>query len=511
MPNFRKLREQGSEMVLESKYPPITPSAWMSLSTGLKPAKHGVYDFWTYGSQQGQQGRQFPTNTQVVTHRKSGKAIWNILSEYGKHVLVINVPVTYPPEPVHGSMISGYMTPGEQTSFTYPEALKDELYRAVPDYKIDLQKDDIQSVETTGKMDRLVDATLFMTQKRIDLTLHLMKERPWDFCYVAFVGADRLQHPLWDDIVSLNPKAVEYFHLLDEGLGRILEQLGPDDRLFVVSDHGFQGAGRSFEINEYLYSRNLLGLNPATLQSRKQLKRRNQFKRTLQRLGLLNAARLAKRNVTTTGAVKEVFDDVCEPMGDEFDWQQTQAFVPSHSSTPGGYADIFFTGDIEPDRLAELCEDLKRQKDPSTGQALVDAVYTTEVFGQGPYAPAKPHLLILPNEGITFRMSIGNEHLWDDARTRHDPEKRCGVHHKDGVMYAYGGGVRAGFSAPNAEVYDLVPTVLHSMGLPLPEELDGHVLQHLFLEPSLARVQEHSLEESTNSIVSRKLKKLQRT
>ena len=38
MPNFKKLREQGCEAVLESRYPPLTPPAWTSLSTGLKPA-----------------------------------------------------------------------------------------------------------------------------------------------------------------------------------------------------------------------------------------------------------------------------------------------------------------------------------------------------------------------------------------------------------------------------------------------------------------------------------------
>ena len=56
LPNFRKLSQEGCEAVLESKYPPLTPPAWTSLSTGLKPARHGVYDFWTYADERQGEG-----------------------------------------------------------------------------------------------------------------------------------------------------------------------------------------------------------------------------------------------------------------------------------------------------------------------------------------------------------------------------------------------------------------------------------------------------------------------
>src|ERR1700681_4124881 len=98
LPNFQRLKQEGCEAVLESKYPPLTPPAWTSLSTGLKPARHGVYDFWTYDEQQ---EVDKPRKAHVQSRRKAGKAIWNILSEYGKQVLVLNVPATYPPDTVN--------------------------------------------------------------------------------------------------------------------------------------------------------------------------------------------------------------------------------------------------------------------------------------------------------------------------------------------------------------------------------------------------------------------------
>src|ERR1700738_1670257 len=119
LPNFKKIRDQGCEAVLESKYPPLTPPAWTSLSTGLKPAQHGIYDYWEFDQQQGE-----TRQAHLLTRRKGGKAIWNILSEFGKQVLVINVPVTYPPEAVNGIMVSGYMTPSSNLDFTYPTRFK---------------------------------------------------------------------------------------------------------------------------------------------------------------------------------------------------------------------------------------------------------------------------------------------------------------------------------------------------------------------------------------------------
>src|SRR6266481_8737132 len=133
LPNFRKLQQEGCEAVLESKYPPLTPPAWTSLSTGLKPARHGVYDYWIYADEE---KRGITRSVHVQTRRRGEKAIWNILSEYGKRVMVINVPATYPPEPINGIMVSGYLTPGTVVDFTYPTSFKNELFKVAPDYKL---------------------------------------------------------------------------------------------------------------------------------------------------------------------------------------------------------------------------------------------------------------------------------------------------------------------------------------------------------------------------------------
>jgi len=491
LPNFKRLREQGCEAVLESKYPPLTPPAWTSLSTGLKCARHGVYDFWTY-EEQAQDG--LARKARVQTNRKAGKALWNILSEYRKQVLVVNVPMTYPPEAVNGIMVSGYMTPSSEVNFTYPTSFKEELYRVVPDYQIDLELRGF--FKHRDGLQRLIDGALAMTSSRIALIHHLLKEKPWDFAYVAFVGPDRLQHSLWQEISALDARATEYFRLLDRGLGLVLEQLGPEDVLFVVSDHGFQGATHIFNINEYLYRKGLL--TPTSIHRLRRAYRTASLKQLLQRTKLLPLARKIKRALKLSGAVEFQRSDIYHPAQDHINLEQTSAYVPSLSGYGGSYVDIVLKKDIDPAVVAELVDDLKRQVDPSSGKRLVDALYTNEVYGDGPYALSEPHLLLLPNEGITFRMGLGSRCLWEEA------SHVRGTHQKDGVLYAYGGGIKQGLRAPNAQIYDLAPTVLHCMGLPSPHAFDGRVLDELFVAhgPSGQEV------KNENGLARRKLKRL---
>src|SRR5579883_3412864 len=129
LPNFARLQREGVVSELISTVPPMTPPAWMSLVTGLKPAKHGVYDFWQYDERG--EGR-------LVTRRRGGSAIWNMLSEYGKAVVVVNVPLTYPPEAVRGVLLSGIQGASERGNFTYPAALRGELLTHVPGYRVDV-------------------------------------------------------------------------------------------------------------------------------------------------------------------------------------------------------------------------------------------------------------------------------------------------------------------------------------------------------------------------------------
>lgn len=499
LPNFKKVRDQGCEAILESKYPPLTPPAWTSLSTGLKPARHGVYDYWIYGDQE---ERGITRSVHVQTCRRGEKAIWNILSEYDKQVLVINVPATYPPETINGIMVSGYLTPGTDLDFTYPTSFKEELFRVAPRYQL-VPGPEYENLRLKLQVGAMVDVLLEMTEQRTQLIMHMLKEKPWDFCYLAYVCADRLQHQLWEEATALDPRTNQYYKMLDDALGQILAMLGPDDCLFVVSDHGFRGHNSYFDINEYLVHKGLLTLGTKIQAARRKAGRASAIKRLANSLGLRPLARKLKRSLKAAGVWENAGVDATRPLLEDVDWERTLAYVPSFSGFQGGYADVFLNPAMTDEQIAELCDDLKRQKDPKNGKPLIDAIYTTEVFGNGPYAPREPHLLLLAQEGVTFRMDLGNERVWEDIG------KTFGSHHKDGVLYAFGPGFKPGFKAPNAEIYDVVPTLLHAMGLPFPYAFDGHVLDELFVEGNQPKQPvDGAKSASEGGMARRKLKKL---
>ncbi len=45
LPNFKKLAEQGHYSPLETSYPPMSPAAWSTMSTGLNPGRTGISGF----------------------------------------------------------------------------------------------------------------------------------------------------------------------------------------------------------------------------------------------------------------------------------------------------------------------------------------------------------------------------------------------------------------------------------------------------------------------------------
>ena len=460
----------------------MTPPAWMSIATGLPPAGHGVYDFWDCEmTPQGPRGR-------IMTHRKGGKAIWNILSEWGKRVIVANVPLTYPPEPVNGIMLSGYMAPDMQANVTYPPNFKDELLRAVPRYQIDLTP-----AVAGGQVGDILTEVLNITRERIAL-FRLLLDKPWDFCFMTFVGADRIQHVRWDDIMAFHPQTLQYYQMLDEALGLALDALSPEDMLVVVSDHGFQGARRNFYIHEYLHRQGLLKMRSSAMRRRAELF--GWAVSLLWTVGLRGVPSMLRRQLHRLGLLERAKEHHAVTLPN-LDWANTLAWLPSPSGAIAGYADIFIDDAMPEERLGALQRALLELSDPETGQPLAVEVHREDAFGAGPFAPRERHLILISGENSTPLPELGVRSLWSTRKTS------SGVHHPDGVLYLYGAHVKKGVTIDPAHVYDIVPTILSFMGIPLPDALSGKIINEAFQIPLAI-----SPDATFESIVGQKLRKL---
>lgn len=156
LPNLKELAEEGEFNHLRTTTPGVSPVAWSSFQTGVNPGKHGIFDFLAPERQRYLAvlssvrtdtvrkreflGRKRTVTTQVLL-RKSAP-FWKYLGRFGVRSTVIRVPITYPPEPLDGHLLSGMCVPdlrGSQGSYTVlkpeePEAMTGGLQtKLLPD------------------------------------------------------------------------------------------------------------------------------------------------------------------------------------------------------------------------------------------------------------------------------------------------------------------------------------------------------------------------------------------
>ena len=93
VPHIAQLVAQGTRFSLRSVTNQNSAAAWTSFATGVNPGKHGIYYFsepilGTY------QRRYLKGSDRAVS------TFWQIASEANKRVCVINVPMSFPSDPV---------------------------------------------------------------------------------------------------------------------------------------------------------------------------------------------------------------------------------------------------------------------------------------------------------------------------------------------------------------------------------------------------------------------------
>lgn len=139
LPHLAALRDQGCFKPLASTLPPISPVAWSSFQTGTNPGKHNIFDFLkpdlrTYqaklSSVEIRPPRRslrigkyvIPLGKADVRLLRKSKPFWSTLSDYGIFNCIIRVPITFPPEKLHGVTLSAMCVPdlrGTQGMFSH--------------------------------------------------------------------------------------------------------------------------------------------------------------------------------------------------------------------------------------------------------------------------------------------------------------------------------------------------------------------------------------------------------
>ncbi|MBM2832928.1 MAG: hypothetical protein HW406_89 [Candidatus Brocadiaceae bacterium] len=482
LPNLRKISESGVKAPLKSVILPFTPQAWSSFMTGVNPGVHGIFGFKEI--KKGSYGFQF------VNHKKMRvKNLWNLLSEAGKKVISINIPMTYPPEPVNGVMISGMDAPGVESDFVYPEKLKKEIFNIAPGYMIHLHVG-AGYLDSDKKRREGLKGLLGMVENREKIVIHFLKNHEWDLFAVNFAATDQVQHHYWrymNTDSEFKEAVLQIYKRVDQAVGRIVQELDSQTTLFIMSDHGAGPASdKVFFIDEWLKQKGYLEFQPRSL-----------FKSTLRQISRFALNTLSK-NVSSNAKdrLMRIFPGLrVRSQGfirrSMIKWARTQVFSGEHPATlrinlKGREPQGIVAPGKEKDNLCDkLIHELESLVMPDTGERLVEKVYRREELYHGPCLEISPDLYIMTRDfshqvrGGKFPRGLGYKEII--AKKNHREFFVNGVHRMNGVFMAQGPDIISGVCFPQEfSIMDLFPSILYSMGLEIPDGLDGKILYPIF-------------------------------
>lgn len=481
LPNFQRLLDEGCSGRLKSTIPALSPPAWTSFFTGLNPGEHGLFDFL----------KRRPGSYELQPVRNDLSALGTMFawaSRYEKRVGVLNVPMTYPPEPVNGFMVSGLGAP-DDADYAYPAGLADELRAA--GYVINNE-----IVYQPGREEAFIREAMATTDKRADAALDLFKREPWDLFTVVFRNLDGVFAFLWAFMDETHPQhdpvlgerygdaILRYHQLLDRRLGDFLDAIDDNTVVIIMSDHGGGPLYKEVYLNVWLQQQGFQALREgvgAVGGTRAMLRRAGLTRENLTQLvGWQNVNRIKERlpGWLSTMVPRETPDII-----DVVDWSRTRAY------SFGYIGQIYVNlrgrepqGIVEPGAeyqrvVDDIVERLWQLEDPETGERVVDEVYLKEEIYHGPHAGVAPDINVTLHN-MSYISHLGLEFVGDRVFGP-PPNHETGTHRQHGLLVAWGPGVRHGEIA-DAEIIDLAPTTLHTLGVPVPADMDGRVLTELY-------------------------------
>ena len=458
LPNFRRLVEEGAAGPLESTMPPTTALAWPTIATGTWADKHGVYSFRSVESDY--------THEMNTSNDVARPELWDLVSP----AVVANVPMTYPADEIDGKLVTGMMTPEQNDGFAHPPDLREKIAAEIPDYRIGLPWEQFRDDPDAflAELDPFLDA-----RKRLLRTL--MDADDWRLFFFVFTAPDRLQHLLWDEAVLL-----DHYRDLDAILGEVLDYVGERGaNLFVVSDHGFGPIEGFVHTNTYLEREGYLARKDGSGRSLLETLglTKDRVRAALDALGLDERTlhdrlpdRLVESVASQVPGSHSLFD---------VDFSKTAAFTHGAGHVYVNDAERFERGAVAPEAVprvkAEIRETLEGLTDPETGEQVLTVHDGDELFDDD---EGSPDLVV--RTGGTYLVANGlAEAVFRDGGMD-------AAHRPEGVFFAWGPSVGGDTAPENATVADVAPTLLHSVGEPVPADADGRVLSEVFADDSAA-------------------------
>lgn len=449
LPFLASLKEKGCRAVLQSVRTPgdkhFRPQvAWASMATGCKPVRHGVTKF-------------FHTLDDLEV-----PAIWDYYQQYGSRVGIFGWPPDWPPRATAGFVVPSHLA---RDSRTWPPELS--AIKALDREQQNAERRGAASspissfVRTAATLLRFgvrfrtlafigaiflrslrkgdaEQRSLLLRNAKLELSadmfLHLCRRyRPSFRSFHTFL-VDLVSHRYWryldpdrfpgtDQAAALRFRDAvpDAYKRIDNVIGKITGSLPPNTIIAVVSEHGMATEPDSAEVGDWRY--------------------------------IIDGMRLS-RFVGLDGQI------IPHPVA------RWIAYRPrSGARLPAGTADC-----------------LRKVIVKETGIPLFQ-VYehgVDEVIVKFRIDRRIPRYRMGNLESLSVCYNSSTASITEFIRRLGRP--RSAMHDGEGILLLVGPGVKRGVKLEHAHVIDVLPTLLHSAGLPVPQDIDGKVLD-VFEQP----------------------------
>ncbi|MBI4850972.1 MAG: alkaline phosphatase family protein [Acidobacteria bacterium] len=410
MPNLAKIVASSSLKQMDVSIPEVSSTSWTCFYTGMNPAQHGIFGFLDL--QPNSYKIYFPNSKSVKV-----PALWDILGNYGKRSVVINVPETYPAKPLNGSLISGFVATDLKKA-TYPP----ELLPTLTELKYRLDPDAQKARESK---DVFLEDIYDVFEKRRKTILHLFDQEKWSLFIGTITETDRLHHFMWDALVDKNHPYhngfVDFYRRVDGLIGEVYDRLDSNTTFMMCSDHGFTSIEQQVYLNFWLKDNGYL-----------------------------------KFTSDQPKSVEEI-----APGSRAFALDPTRIYINLKGKYPQGTVEP----GAEYEKLrAEIADGLRAIT--YQGKPVIKKVFMKEDVFRGPLMEQSPDLIVLSNYGFDMKGSTNKQVLMDR-------EIFTGMHTQDDAHFLIN---RKDILDKKPHICDIAPTIMKELGVAIPSDVSGTAL-----------------------------------
>lgn len=452
LPNLARIMTKGTSYHLKSTIPSNTPVAWTSMTTGQKPGKHGIFGFLKY---------DYPTIKVVSSQDNRARCLWDYLDKQGKTSVIINLPFTWPPQKINGVMACfDWAILNDESKLAEPARIntyiKEHSLDRIASFHHELGNPDLERYHEIVK-------------KQTQFTLDMAKQFEWELLFVVFMVTDSVFHlyPTRRRMVN------DVYRIVDTAVGQLLNLVDlRKDRVFITSDHGSKIFKRVYPIPAFFREQRLLRLK-TTPRSSAELALVNLFLRLLEQypVKLPSSIKNLYQKITGRKSTRLSLRDIV-------DKQHSPIFLCDENSR----IDVLLRL-TDRSRVNEKVKQSLRKRivdQLNLNETVIRHAWTSDEIYSGPYIEGAPDIILEMAENMAA--DINSSSFYEKPRSY--PSLKGG-HIRNGILIAAGNDISPNPDRKTAHVADIAPTILHTLRLSIPMNLDGQVLQELFESDSV--------------------------